>query len=321
MKTKLLPLLLFSIAAKLAQAQVMYDPSQDANQNVFTSVSSDAMAAQTFTVSSNGLLTEIMFYGGGMGGNSPLFVGVYKTSNGIPNDSSDNLLGQVQIDANDLPTSDSWVKINFSTQNILLDSTEIYALIFSRPQYDGKSIYWKGTTTNQYEGNFYSKVQYMGNTWKEPNGISNEHIDMGLGMTVISNLNTPITSLNTPTANSIDLSSTLSQSSSRVKINDNLTYTAAATNNGTGTANNVALKFMMPPRWTNYISLPSDCVFNGTLTVCNVGSLTAGATVQRAITVSFQKRGAISMGALVTTDSDDSNLANNMSRIITSITK
>lgn len=133
-----------------------------------------------------------------MGGNSPLFVGVYKTSNGIPNDSSDNLLGQVQIDANDLPTSDSWVKINFSTQNILLDSTEIYALIFSRPQYDGKSIYWKGTTTNQYEGNFYSKVQYMGNTWKEPNGISNEHIDMGLGMTVTSNLNTPITSLNIP---------------------------------------------------------------------------------------------------------------------------
>ncbi len=128
----------------------------------------------------------------------------------------------------------------------------------------------------------------------------------------------PISPVQTTT---IDLSTTLSQSSSRVKINENLTYTATVINNGTGAANNVALKFMMPPRWTNYVSLPSDCVFNGTLTVCNVGSLTAGATVQRAITVSFQKRGAISMGALVTTDSDDSNLANNMSRIITSITK
>lgn len=311
-----IPILLFAVAAKLAQAQVMYDPSQDANQNVVTNISSDAMAAQTFTVSS-GLLTEIMFYGGGMGGSSPLIAGIYKTSNGVPNDSSDNLLGQVPIDANDLPTSDSWVKINFSTQNILLTSTETYALVLSRPQYDGKSVYWKGTTTNQYEGDFYSKIQYMGNTWKEPNVAFNEHIDMGLVVNIVS------TSTSNPVIQStVDLSSTITSSTNRIAQNHNLTYTATAQNNGTGTANNVFLKFYMPPRWTNYVTLPSDCAFNGTTTVCNVGSLAAGTSVSRSITVSFSKfRGATSVGAFAGSDETDSNKTNNMNRMITTVTK
>jgi hypothetical protein len=219
MKTKFLLLLLFTFATKLLQAQVLYDPVQGVSPNVVTNISSDAMAAQTFTVSNNGLLTEIMFYGGGMGGSTPLIVEIYKTSNGVLNDSPDNLLGQVRINANDLPTLDSWIKINVSTQNILVASTEKYALILGKPQYDGTSVYWRGTTTDQYEGNFYSKVQ--GNTWKEPNAISNEHIDMALIVNTSAELSP------NPAVTTIDLSTTLTQSNSRIQQNNNITYTNA----------------------------------------------------------------------------------------------
>jgi hypothetical protein len=119
----------------------------------------------------------------------------------------------------------------------------------------------------------------------------------------------------------IDLTSTISTPSPNIQQNANNTYTATAINNGTGTANNVVLKFYMPPRWTNYVSLPSDCAFNGTVTVCSLGSLNAGASVSRSITVNFQKRGATSVGAWAGSDETDTNKANNMSRMITTITK
>ncbi len=125
-----------------------------------------------------------------------------------------------------------------------------------------------------------------------------------------------------PLNTSIDLSAAMSASTNRIGQNKNITYTASVINNGTGTANNVALKFMMPPRWTKTISLPSDCKLDGALTVCNVGTLAAGANVSRTITVSFSKfRGATSVGALVITDSDDTNLSNNMGRVVTSVVK
>jgi uncharacterized repeat protein (TIGR01451 family) len=128
--------------------------------------------------------------------------------------------------------------------------------------------------------------------------------------------------ITTPISTTTDLSSTISASTNRIQQNNNITYTATVINNGTGTANNVALKFMMPPRWTKTISLPSDCKLDGALTVCNVGTLAAGANVSRTITVSFSKfRGATSVGALVTTDSDDTNLSNNMGRVVTSVVK
>ena len=120
----------------------------------------------------------------------------------------------------------------------------------------------------------------------------------------------------------IDLSSTITSSTNRIAQNNNLTYTATAQNNGTGTANNVFLKFYMPPRWTNYVSLPSDCSFNGTTTVCNVGSLAAGASVSRSITVSFSTfRGATSVGAFAGSNETDTNKANNMSRMVQTVTK
>jgi uncharacterized repeat protein (TIGR01451 family) len=119
----------------------------------------------------------------------------------------------------------------------------------------------------------------------------------------------------------IDLSSILTQSSSRVKINENLTYTATVINNGTGTANNSLLKIYLPPRNVSIVSMPSDCVTTGKSITCSIGNLAAGANASRAITVNYIKSGGASASSLVLTDSNDTNSANNVSRVVTAIKK
>jgi hypothetical protein len=52
-----------------------------------------------------------------------------------------------------------------------------------------------------------------------------------------------------------------------------------------------------------------------------LGNLAAGVNASRAITVTYIKSGGASVSALVLTDSDDTNSANNVSRIVTAITK
>jgi uncharacterized repeat protein (TIGR01451 family) len=125
-----------------------------------------------------------------------------------------------------------------------------------------------------------------------------------------------------PTLTTIDLSTTLSQSSSRVKINENLTYTATVINNGTGTANNSLLKFYLPPRNVSIVSMPSDCMTTGKSITCSLGNLlAAGANTSRAIIVNYIKSGGASVSSLVLTDSNDTNSTNNVSRVVTAIKK
>ncbi len=119
----------------------------------------------------------------------------------------------------------------------------------------------------------------------------------------------------------IDLSPTLSASSSRVKINENLTYTATVINNGTGTANNSLLKIYLPPRNVSVVSMPSDCMTTGKSITCSLGNLATGANASRAITVTYIKSGGASVGALALTDSEDTNSENNFSRVVTAIKK
>jgi uncharacterized repeat protein (TIGR01451 family) len=122
-----------------------------------------------------------------------------------------------------------------------------------------------------------------------------------------------------PTSNA-DLIASITAPQSSIPLNQNITYTASISNKGTGTANNVSVLFMMPPRWTNYVSVPSDCSTNGAVTTCSIGSVNAGANVSRSMTVNFSRRGATSVGALVKSN-DDTNDSNNMSRVVTTITK
>jgi uncharacterized repeat protein (TIGR01451 family) len=138
----------------------------------------------------------------------------------------------------------------------------------------------------------------------------------------ITEFNSSNTSAPTPVIlTSVDLSATLSQSSSRVKINENLTYTATVTNNGTGTANNSSLKFYLPPRNVSIVLMPSDCMTTGKSITCSLGNLAAGANASRAITVNYIKSGGASLSALVLTDSNDTNSANSVSRVVTAIKK
>jgi uncharacterized repeat protein (TIGR01451 family) len=119
----------------------------------------------------------------------------------------------------------------------------------------------------------------------------------------------------------IDLSTTISASTPRVKINENLTYTATVINNGTGTANNSLLKFYLPPRNVSIVSMPSDCAVTGKSLTCSIGNLAAGANTSRSVTVTYTKSGGSSVSSLVLTDSEDTNSANNVSRLVTAIKK
>lgn len=119
----------------------------------------------------------------------------------------------------------------------------------------------------------------------------------------------------------VDLSTTITASTTSIKLKQNITYTATMTNNGTAAATNATLMFYFPPRWTNYVTVPSGCVFNGKNYRCTVASLAAGGSVTQAITVNYAQRGATSVGVLGITDSGDDYDSNNASRLITTITR
>ena len=118
-----------------------------------------------------------------------------------------------------------------------------------------------------------------------------------------------------------DLSAMLSQPTSRIQQNSSIIYTGTVKNNGTDSANTVQLKFYLPPRNVLIISIPSDCSVTGKSITCSLGNLAANESVNRSITVSYTKSGGSSISALVLTDSGDTNSANNVSRIVTAITK
>ena len=120
---------------------------------------------------------------------------------------------------------------------------------------------------------------------------------------------------------SADLSTSLTASTNRVALNQNITYTATVTNTGTAAATNATLIFYFPPRGTSYVTVPHRCGFNGRRYSCSVSSLAAGASFSRSITVRYARRGATNIVGLGITDSVDSNSSNNSSEVITVITR
>lgn len=116
-----------------------------------------------------------------------------------------------------------------------------------------------------------------------------------------------------------DLSTTIAASTDHVGLNQAITYTATLSNNGTAAASNAILIFKLPSG-SHVVSVPSDCASNGTSTHCTVPSLAAGASITKAITVSYAQRGALNIISLGITDSDDSDPTNNQSQVMTTIT-
>ncbi len=107
----------------------------------------------------------------------------------------------------------------------------------------------------------------------------------------------------------IDLSSSISQSSSRIKPNENISYTATIANNSTTTAVNSKILFYLPPRNVSIASLPSDCVAVGKSITCSIGDLTANATATRTISVFYTKTSGNNISALALSDNDDFDLS------------
>ena len=118
-----------------------------------------------------------------------------------------------------------------------------------------------------------------------------------------------------------DLATTLSASTDRVSLNQAMTYTATVTNTGKAPASNTSVLFYFPPRGTNYLSVPTDCVSDGVSYRCALGDVAAGASLTRAITVSYTRRGATNIGGLSITDSTESDDSNNLGEVITTITR
>ena len=118
-----------------------------------------------------------------------------------------------------------------------------------------------------------------------------------------------------------DLATTLSASTDRVSLNQAMTYTATVTNTGKAPASNTTLIFYFPPRGTNYLSVPTDCVSDGVSYRCALGDVATGASLTRAITVSYTRRGATNIGGLSITDSTESDDSNNLGEVITTITR
>ncbi len=117
-----------------------------------------------------------------------------------------------------------------------------------------------------------------------------------------------------------DLTTSITASTNSVKLKQNITYTATMTNTGSAAATNATLIFYFPPRWVNYVTVPSACVSNGKSYRCSVPSLAAGASVTQAITVNYAQRGALNVIGLAITDSDDTDETNNKAQVITTIT-
>jgi hypothetical protein len=124
----------------------------------------------------------------------------------------------------------------------------------------------------------------------------------------------------TPNAFALDLSSTITSSSNRLQTGASVIYTGTVINKSTTSATNSQLIFYMPPRNVNYISLPVGCTLKVKIT-CLLGDLVGGASVSKSITVSYSSSGAAIVGALAVTESADSNINNNASRLITNVTK
>ena len=195
-----------------------------------------------------------------------------------------------------------------------INSPSINAKLFPNTKSD---VFWTSTKSFINTDNLRQVEFFSGSTYGSYGGSpSNSNLSARLVRgTWTASTSTPIVST------TFDLSTMLSQSTSRIQKNTSITYTATVLNNGTGTANNSLLKIYFPPRNVSIVSMPSDCVTTGKSITCSLGSLAAGASVTRLLKVSYTKSGGSSVSALVLTDSDDTNLGNNVSRIVTAITK
>ena len=118
-----------------------------------------------------------------------------------------------------------------------------------------------------------------------------------------------------------DISTTITQSTSNVKVNANVIYTASIKNNGTSDTGNVKIIFYLPPRNISTATLPSNCLLTEKNATCTLTNLAIGESISQSINVLYTKSGGASISALAISDKEDADISNNIGRVVTSIKK
>jgi hypothetical protein len=125
----------------------------------------------------------------------------------------------------------------------------------------------------------------------------------------------------TLSAGNPDLVTTISILNSTIVVNANTTVTATLQNKGTLAATDTKLTFYILKNKMTLVNKPSDCEDKGTTVVCSIGSLESGASVNRAITVSVNTVGGMSLGVSARSNQKDLNQADNTARTTIAIRK
>ncbi|MGH9349394.1 MAG: PxKF domain-containing protein [Vicinamibacterales bacterium] len=121
-------------------------------------------------------------------------------------------------------------------------------------------------------------------------------------------------------AATIDLSIVKTASPESVVVNDDLTYTLTVTNAGPRAANDVRVSDDLPPGMSHVSTTSSQGNCSGTgLIVCNLGTLTSGGSATVTIVVRPTIPGTIDNIATTSSDTPESNTANNTARALTSV--
>ena len=114
----------------------------------------------------------------------------------------------------------------------------------------------------------------------------------------------------------VDLSVTLSDSPDPVTVGGKLTYTANVHNNGIDSAANALLVFSLP---TNVIEMDTGCTANGATVTCELGTLAAGASLQKVLSIKPATSGNLTASAQVTSDTSDAVPSDNQISVDTSV--
>jgi uncharacterized repeat protein (TIGR01451 family) len=117
-----------------------------------------------------------------------------------------------------------------------------------------------------------------------------------------------------------DLSITATPASDTTQSGDDDTYKLVAANAGPSSATNTVVSFQLPPGAT-FVSAGPDCTFaDGTVT-CTAGTIAPGASASFSVVVTLNgPAGPVSASASVTSDTPDSNPADNAATAVVTLT-
>ena len=175
----------------------------------------------------------------------------------------------------------------------------------------GDSRFWSSSTSSSKDAYFIYN----------DGGVSDHYKSNNLSVRLVRGEQSPQI-IETPTIPvSVDLNAKLSALSTQTKVNQDFTFTATVSNNGTGNASDVKLRFSLPSTIKFISTSNSDCVFQGLGVTCSIDNLTAKTSESRSITIKIAKAGGVSFAATVKSAEIDTKPEDNRVAIVVAIKK